>query len=81
MKTSSWKVQRARRSGAAQKKHRDRPRDQHEHGDHHHAAHEIAVHQREIDLRAEQDEDEAAHHEGGGGDRTRPGGALRPRAS
>ena len=43
--------------------HGDRPRHQHQHGDDGRASEPVLPHQGEIDLRAEQDEDEDAHDE------------------
>ena len=47
-------------------KHRRRPRHQHQDGDDRHAAEPVSAHQGEIDLGAEQDENEQAHDEGRG---------------
>ena len=63
---SRWKLQRARRSGQRAEEHRHRPCHQHQDGDDSDAAEPVSADQGEIDLGAEQDENEQPHDERGG---------------
>src|SRR5205823_7033812 len=51
--------------GQRAREHRDRPRHEHENYDYEHAAPQVTVHQAEIDLAAEQDENKQPHDECG----------------